>query len=81
MVTSDAISVLRTQVQIAADSGLAIAATTPPLIQPNWKLLATTDAMLPSVDSVTIELRQSPCGSSPAVQFFADELRRQVPSR
>lgn len=68
-------------VQIAVDSGLAIAATTPPLIQPNWQLLAPTESMLPSLGSVTIELRQSPCESSPAVQFFADELRRQVPSR
>ena len=70
-----------TGVQLAVDSGLAIAATTAPLIQPTWRILEVSDTALPSLGNVTIELRQSLCESTPAVRFFADELRRHVPAR
>lgn len=67
-----------TGVQLAVDSGLAIAATSAPLIQPGWRILDTESAALPALGSVTIELRFGPHEISPATRGFADELRRVV---
>ncbi|QHG64134.2 LysR substrate-binding domain-containing protein [Pseudomonas putida] len=70
-----------TGVQLAVESGLAIAATSTPLIRPGWQILETGDAALPALGNVIIELRQSLVEPSAAVRFFADELRRQVVAR
>ncbi len=68
-----------TGVQLAVDSGLAIAATSAPLIQPGWRILNAADEVLPLLGNVTIELRLGKGAPSAAVQSFADELRKQVP--
>ncbi len=70
-----------TGVQLAVESGLAIAATSSPLILPNWQIIETGDRTLPPLGNVVIELRQSGSEPAPAVRFFADELRRQVLAR
>ena len=70
-----------TGVQIAVESGLAIAATSAPLILPSWQILDTKTTGLPILGTVTIELRQNPGECSPAVKFFADELRKHVSTR
>ena len=67
-----------TGVKIAIDSGLAIAATCAPLIQPNWKILEHKSLGLPELDAVVIELRTGSSNISEAQKHFADELRRQV---
>lgn len=68
-----------TGVQLAVDSGLAIAATSAPLIQPGWRILNAADEALPLLGNVTIELRLGKGAPSAAVRSFADELRKQVP--
>lgn len=68
-----------TGVQLAVDSGLAIAATSAPLIQSGWRILNAADESLPLLGNVTIELRLGKSAPSAAVQSFADELRKQVP--
>lgn len=68
-----------TGVQLAVDSGLAIAATSAPLIQPGWRILNAADESLPLLGNVTIELRLGKGAPSAAVHSFADELRKQVP--
>ena len=68
-----------TGVQLAVDSGLAIAATSAPLIQPGWRILNAADEALPLLGNVTIELRLGKGAPSAAVHSFADELRKQVP--
>ncbi|MFJ4344147.1 LysR substrate-binding domain-containing protein [Pseudomonas sp. NPDC089401] len=70
-----------TGVQLAVESGLAIAATSTPLIQPGWQLLEVGEAGLPVLGNVIIELRQGMREPSAAVSFFADELRRHVTAR
>nr|WP_256261839.1 LysR substrate-binding domain-containing protein [Pseudomonas gingeri] len=70
-----------TGVRLAVDSGLAIAATSAPLIQPTWQILDTDSGSLPPLGNVTIELRQSTGEFSAAVSFFADELRKHVSAR
>ncbi|MGB5957111.1 LysR family transcriptional regulator [Pseudomonas sp.] len=70
-----------TGVRLAVESGLAIAATSSPLILPNWQIIETGDRTLPPLGNVVIELRQSGSEPAPAVRFFADELRRQVLAR
>lgn len=67
-----------TGVRIAVDSGLAIAATCDPLIQPNWKILDLEALELPALGTVAIELRLGRDEPSPAIKCFADELREQV---
>ena len=69
-----------TGVRLAVDSGLAIAATSAPLIQENWRILDSSCG-LPPLGNVMIELRRSPCESSAAVQFFAEELRKHVTAK
>lgn len=66
-----------TGVRLAVDSGLAIAATSTALIQPNWKVLDAANG-LPSLGNVMIELRRSPGESSMAAEFFAQSLRQCV---
>ncbi|MFW0755332.1 LysR substrate-binding domain-containing protein [Pseudomonas sp. H11T01] len=70
-----------TGVQLAVDSGLAIAATTSPLIQPSWRILDEETSALPPLGNVMIELRLSVDEASPAICYFADELRKQVRAR
>ncbi|MBR9830315.1 MAG: LysR family transcriptional regulator [Oceanospirillales bacterium] len=65
-------------VNIAVDSGLAIAATSAPLIRPNWRLVAQDELDLPTLDAVAIELRMSRDTPGPAVRQFAAELKTQV---
>lgn len=65
-------------VQLAVDSGLAIAATAAPLIQPGWHILDSEAEMLPSLGNVLIEIQHGKVGASVAVQHFAEELRKQV---
>lgn len=65
-------------VNIAVDSGLAIAATSAPLIRPNWRLIAQDELDLPTLGAVAIELRMSREALSPAVRQFAAELQTQV---
>lgn len=70
-----------TGVQLAVDSGLAIAATSSPLIQKGWRVLDASDPGLPALGNVMIELRFGANEITPATRFFADELRRQVMDR
>jgi DNA-binding transcriptional LysR family regulator len=70
-----------TGVQLAVDSGLAIAATSSPLIQPSWRILDEETSALPPLGNVMIELRQSVDEASPAICYFADELRKQVQAK
>ncbi|MGK8285883.1 LysR substrate-binding domain-containing protein [Pseudomonas putida] len=70
-----------TGVHLAVDSGLAIAATSNPLIQPGWRVLDEEDDALPMLGNVMIELRFGANEASPATCYFADELRRQVMDR
>jgi len=67
-----------TGVQIAIDSGLAIAATCMPFIQTNWKVLDPIEHALPVLDAVVIELRTGNGDITEAQKHFADELRKQV---
>ncbi len=67
-----------TGVQLAVDSGLAIAATSNPLIQTGWRVLDEEDLGLPVLGNVMIELRFGANETTPATRFFADELRKQV---
>lgn len=67
-----------TGVQLAIESGLAVAATSLPLIQPSWQTLDAVVAGLPPLGNVTIELRMGKNQSNPAVQYFAQELRKHV---
>ncbi|MGE8061198.1 LysR substrate-binding domain-containing protein [Pseudomonas sp. NPDC089547] len=67
-------------VQLAVDSGLAIAATSAPLTKPTWQILHGPSNGLPALGNVTIELRQHPGECNPAAAFFADELRKHVPA-
>lgn len=67
-----------TGVKLAVDSGLAIAATTDPLIQPNWRIIDADAFGLPALGSVMIELRIGKEEPSSAAQYFASELRKQV---
>lgn len=67
-----------TGVQLAVESGLAVAATSLPLIQPSWQILDAVVAGLPPLGNVTIELRMGKNQSNPAVQYFAQELRKHV---
>src|SRR5450830_1987471 len=70
-----------TGVQLAVDSGLAIAATTSPLIQPSWRILDEETSALPPLRNVMIEQRLGVDEASPAICYFADELRKQVRAR
>jgi DNA-binding transcriptional LysR family regulator len=65
-------------VQLAVDSGLAIAATSTALMQPSWQVLDATTHHLPVLGNVMIELRLGNNEVPIAVQHFADELRKQV---
>ncbi len=67
-----------TGVQLAVESGMAIAATSMPLIQPRWQILDPAVTGLPALGNVIIELRVGKREGSPAVQFFAQELRKHV---
>lgn len=68
-------------VQLAVDSGMAVAATAGPLIQLGWKVLDPEFEMLPSLGNVLVEIQHGKTGVSAAVQHFADELRKLVPGR
>jgi DNA-binding transcriptional LysR family regulator len=70
-----------TGVQLAVESGLAVAATSVPLIQPGWQVLDPVAAGLPPLGNVTIELRRGQSPDSAAVQYFAQALREQVIAR
>lgn len=67
-----------TGVKLAVDSGLAIAATSDPLIQPNWRIIDSNELGLPVLGTVIIELRIGRDELSPAAQFFASQLRQQI---
>lgn len=67
-----------TGIQLAIESGMTIAATSAPLIQPSWQILDPAIAGLPVLGNVTIELRMGKGERSPAIQYFAQELRRHV---
>ncbi|WP_157953609.1 LysR substrate-binding domain-containing protein [Zobellella maritima] len=65
-------------VKLAVDSGLAIAATSEPLIQPNWKILDAEEFGLPKLGAVIIELRVGRDEPSQAARYFANALRNQL---
>jgi DNA-binding transcriptional LysR family regulator len=65
-------------VQLAVDSGLSITATSSALMLPTWQLLEAAATGLPTLGSVTIELRLGSNEIPVAVQYFAEELRKQV---
>lgn len=67
-----------TGVQIAVDSGLAIAATATDLIQPNWQILDAETHHLPQLDAIVMELRQGQSEPGTAVKCFADNIREQL---
>ncbi|MCU1726975.1 LysR substrate-binding domain-containing protein [Pseudomonas sp. 7P_10.2_Bac1] len=68
-------------VQLAVDSGLAIAATSSALMQPGWQVLDAAAHGLPVLGNVMIELRLANQPVPVAVQQFAEELRKQVSLR
>lgn len=70
-----------TGVQLAVDSGMAIAATSTPLVHPGWRVLDGEDPGLPTLGNVMIELRYGAHEISPATRFFAEALRAQVVAR
>lgn len=67
-----------TGVKLAIDSGLAVAATIDPLIQPNWRIIEAAELGLPDLGAIMIELRVGKDEPSSAAQYFADELRKQI---
>ncbi|MEK8028823.1 LysR family transcriptional regulator [Pseudaquabacterium rugosum] len=70
-----------TGVNLAVDSGLALTATIECLIDPAWRRLDAQACGLPPLGLVMIELRRARHAVSPAVEGFADELRRVVRQR
>lgn len=64
-----------TGVKIAVDSGLAIAATAPALIQPNWRIISQDEYALPKLDAIVIELRHGKSEPDTAVKCFAENIR------
>ena len=66
-----------TGVRTAVDSGLAIAATCPQLVEKNWQVIAPC-AQLPALDAIVTELRSDKGEPSKAVLSFAEIIRQQV---
>lgn len=67
-----------TGVNLAVDSGLAIAATTARLIQPNWKIIDADKVGLPKLGAVIVELRVGKDEPSQATRYFVNEIKIQV---
>lgn len=62
-------------VQVAIDSGLAIAATLTPLINNNWRILEPSELGVSNPGHVILELRTRRGELSPAVLQFAQEIK------
>mgnify|MGYP000642771676 CR=1 FL=1 len=67
-----------TGVKIAVDSGLAITATSPGLIQPNWRIISQDEYALPRLDAIVIELRHGKAEPDTAVKYFTDNIRERL---
>ncbi|KAA8696565.1 LysR substrate-binding domain-containing protein [Pseudomonas caricapapayae] len=65
-------------VELAVESGLAVAATAVPLIQPGWQVLDAKLLHLPNLGNAMTELRRGRGESTAGVQYFAQNLISRV---